>query len=329
MTHTQLKDYELVSLIIPTKNEEKYIGKLLNSLVKQTYPKNKFEVLIFDGLSNDKTLNIIKKYKNKLNIKVFKNPKIKQVFAFNEGIKKSKAKYVFIVGAHSRLDKNFIKKSVETFKRIKKEEKKLAGVGGYSEKTHDTNFSKFVGLLYSSLLSGVSSYGYSKKPGFRKTVVFALYNKEILKKINGFDEDFIIGQDGELNLRLNKYGYKLYYNPNIKSYYYSRNSLRKFVKQSFNYGIVKGMCIRSGYLNPLWFASLGLILTELLALLRIKLFIYLFLLYIVTTILASLEILSRKKNLLALLLPFGFLFFHNIIGLGFLKGLIKGRRSFR
>ena len=329
MTHTQLKDYDFVSLIIPTKNEEEYLTRFLNSLVKQTYPKDKFEVLIFDGLSTDRTLEIVNKYKNKLNIRVFKNKKIRQVFAFNEGIKKAKGDYVFIIGAHTSLDKDFIKNSVRTFEKIKKKEKKLAGVGGYLEKVYENKFGRFVGLLYSSFFSGASTYHYSKKPGFRKTVVYALYDKEIVKKVGSFDEDFITGQDAELNLRLNKKGYKLYHNPEIKSYYYPRSSFKRFLKQSFNYGAAKGILIRVGYINPLWFAPLGLVLTELLALFKIKIFIYLFLFYLFTDVIASLEVLLRKKDWLALLLPFGYIFFHNLLAVGFLKGLIKGRRSFR
>jgi len=218
-------DYELVSIIIPTRNEEKYIGQLLDSLVKQNYPKNKIEVLIFDGMSNDKTTEIVRKYKRKLNIKIFKNKKIKQVFAFNEGIKKAKAKYFFIIGAHSKLDSPF---------------------------------------------AGGSSFRYSLKPGFKKTVVFALYDKEIVKKIGGFDEDFITGQDFELNLRLNKRGYKLYYNPRIISYYYTRNSLGKFIGQNFNYGAVKGMCIRTGYKKIIWWFPLIFLIYEALLVMSLK-----------------------------------------------------------
>jgi glycosyltransferase involved in cell wall biosynthesis len=73
-------------VIIAARNEERHIGQLLDSLVNQTYPKDKFEVLVFDGMSQDSTLQILEKYKAYLDLKIFKNPKIRQVFAFNEGI---------------------------------------------------------------------------------------------------------------------------------------------------------------------------------------------------------------------------------------------------
>ena len=327
-------DYELVSIIIPTRNEEKYIGQLLDSLVKQNYPKNKIEVLIFDGMSNDKTTEIVRKYKRKLNIKIFKNKKIKQVFAFNEGIKKAKAKYFFIIGAHSKLDKNFIRESYETFKTIKKKEPKLAGVGGFIENIYENFISRLVALLWSSPFAGGSSFRYSLKPGFKKTVVFALYDKEIVKKIGGFDEDFITGQDFELNLRLNKRGYKLYYNPRIISYYYTRNSLGKFIEQNFNYGAVKGMCIRTGYKKIIWWFPLIFLIYEALLVMSLKtrffsIMLIPLIIYLTLDIISSLFVLMRRKDPTALLLIIMHPVLHNIVAFGFIKGLIFNKKTFK
>lgn len=45
----------LVSIIIPCRNEEKFIGKCLDSIIAQDYPKDKLEVLVVDGMSEDRT----------------------------------------------------------------------------------------------------------------------------------------------------------------------------------------------------------------------------------------------------------------------------------
>ena len=50
----------LVSIVTPVYNGEKTIGKTIESVINQTY--NKFEMIIVDDLSNDKTVDIIKKY---------------------------------------------------------------------------------------------------------------------------------------------------------------------------------------------------------------------------------------------------------------------------
>lgn len=45
-----------VSIIVSCRNEEKYIWKCLDSIVAQDYPKDKFEVLVVDGMSEDGTI---------------------------------------------------------------------------------------------------------------------------------------------------------------------------------------------------------------------------------------------------------------------------------
>jgi len=79
-------DEPFVSIIVPTRNEEKYIGQCLKSLASQTYPKDKFEVIIVDGLSEDKTLQVVKSFSEKLCLRILENSKKVQVFGLNLGI---------------------------------------------------------------------------------------------------------------------------------------------------------------------------------------------------------------------------------------------------
>ncbi|MBE7447189.1 MAG: glycosyltransferase [Planctomycetia bacterium] len=66
----------LVSIIIPCRNEEKFISKCLDSIIAQDYPKDRIEVLVVDGKSNDKTRNVLKDYTDKYSfIKTLDNPK--------------------------------------------------------------------------------------------------------------------------------------------------------------------------------------------------------------------------------------------------------------
>lgn len=80
---------ELVSIIIATYNSEKTLKLCLESVKKQTYPKNKIETLVIDGGSTDKTLNIAKKYK----CKIVNNPKKEPIAAKHIGLLNAKGKY--------------------------------------------------------------------------------------------------------------------------------------------------------------------------------------------------------------------------------------------
>ena len=321
-----------VSVIIPTLNEERYIGKCLESFVNQTYSKDKFEVLVFDGLSTDNTVNIVKNFSGKINLRIFENRKVKHVFALNEGIKQARGNFFVIVGGHSFVERDFLEKSVNTFIKVRESEPRLAAVGGSIEIVCENSFARLVSLLFNSPFSGASGFWYSAKPSFVKTVAFGFYDKQIVEEVGCFDEDMIKGQDFELNLRLSKYGYKLYYDPDIKSYYYARSNFKGFLKQAFDNGAAKGLCIRKGYFNVLWFIPLGFVLYQLFLFgsFLCNLWMWLFapfVFYWILNLLFSLN--APRKTREKVFRPIMFWILHNFTGIGFLAGLTIGKRMFQ
>lgn len=325
-------EHPFVSVIIPTRNEEKYIRKCLDSLVSQTYPKNRFEVLVIDGMSEDRTLNVVRGFVGKINLRVLENPKVKHVFALNQGIKEAGGDYFIIIGGHSCVENDFIEKNVDLFFSLKEKEPKLAAVGGNLEVVHENSFAKLVSSLHSSPFSGGSSFWYSKNPHFTNTVVFGFYHKGIVEKVGCFDEDMIKGQDFELNLRLLKKGYKLFCSPEIKAYYCARSSFSRFLKQSFDNGAVKGLCIRKGYFNIIWLVPLAFVLYQLLLFaglfvqsfeLLVALFAP-FVAYWIITVLVSLQLVRKRGR--SLFLPIMFWILHNVTGIGFLAGTVLGKK---
>ena len=88
-----------ISIIVPCRNEEKFISECLNSLLNQDYPKNKIEILVMNGMSTDSTSKILKKYQKKYPmIKEIKNKNMYTPFAINLGIKKSTGSVIFWTG---------------------------------------------------------------------------------------------------------------------------------------------------------------------------------------------------------------------------------------
>jgi glycosyltransferase involved in cell wall biosynthesis len=107
----------LVSIIIPTYNEEKDIGKCIVSLKKQSYsPK---EIIIVDDGSNDKTLEIIKKFQD---IKIFKQEHGGPALARNFGAKNSKGKILIFVDADMTFNRDYLKYLIEPIIDDKKKE---------------------------------------------------------------------------------------------------------------------------------------------------------------------------------------------------------------
>ena len=81
-----------VAVIIPTLNEERYIEQCINSILYQTYPFDKMDIMIVDGGSIDNTRFIVNQMSLTMpNVRLIDNPKRIQSAAFNIGVKNSDA----------------------------------------------------------------------------------------------------------------------------------------------------------------------------------------------------------------------------------------------
>lgn len=103
----KVQSQELISVIIPVYNVEKYLARCLNSIVKQTY-KNLEIILVNDG-STDNSEDIIKKYEKKDNrIKYIKQKNSGLSSARNTGIKNSYGNYLSFIDGDDYVNVHFI-----------------------------------------------------------------------------------------------------------------------------------------------------------------------------------------------------------------------------
>src|SRR3990172_113240 len=93
------KSYPIISVIIPTLNEEKNIKRCLSSIFRQTYPKKRLEVIIVDDSSTDKTVNIAKKYPVKIIVHNNKHGEIGKMIGFRN----ASGKYAIYIDADVEL----------------------------------------------------------------------------------------------------------------------------------------------------------------------------------------------------------------------------------
>ena len=97
-----------VSVIIPVYNHEKYIARCLRSITSQSLNKNDYEIIVIDDGSTDKTPKAIKPFLRE--IKLIKNKKNKGLpNALNQGIKKSRSKYIVRLDADDYVNQEFLK----------------------------------------------------------------------------------------------------------------------------------------------------------------------------------------------------------------------------
>lgn len=316
-----------VTIIVPCRNEEKYIEKCLNSLVRLDFPKDELEIIICDGKSTDKTVEIvnlfIKKYPY---IKIFDNEKKIAPSAMNIGIKNSKGKFITRVDGHSEVFPDFIIKSLEELEK----NPSLGCVGGFLINEYEDHNSKVISYAMSSSFGVGSAYFRTgEKDGYVDTVAFGTYRKEVFDKIGLFDEELVRNQDDELNFRVIKEGFKIFLKRDINAKYYVRASFKKLFKQYFQYGYWKVYVNKKHstvttirQLVPLFFVIyliLGIILS-LFSKLIFTIFISILLLY---TILAFIFAYKKTKNILEIFkVVYSFIILHTSYGFGYLNGLL-------
>lgn len=226
-----------ISIVIPCRNEEAYISKCLDSILRCQYDKLNIQVLVCDGMSDDKTAEIIKSYSNEFPfIHYLENKQKTTPHALNLGLRYLPFDIGIILGAHAEIYTDYITNCLRAFEA----QPEAACVGGIIENVNENEASEAIGLAMSSVFGvGNAHFRTGTKSGFVDTVAFGAYKKEVFEVCGYFDEDLVRNQDDEFNYRLLKHGFKIWLEPSVKSKYYVRASFSKLNKQYYQYGYWK------------------------------------------------------------------------------------------
>lgn len=106
---------DLVSIIVPVHNSEKYIEKCLNSIINQTY-KN-IEIIVIENGSTDNSLEILKDYKDKIKLEILKEPGLSK--ARNKGLELSNGEYIAFVDSDDTIEPTMIEELINNLKENK------------------------------------------------------------------------------------------------------------------------------------------------------------------------------------------------------------------
>lgn len=217
-----MKNNLTVSVIIPTKNSSKTIGKTLESIKAQTFKD--FEIIIVDNSSIDNTKSISLKYTDKI---YNKGPE--RSTQRNFGAKKSAGKYLLFLDSDMALDKKAIKEAVDIFENNLK-----IGALIIPEKSIGKGFWGKCKMLEKSFCEGVPWLEAAR-----------IYRRNVFEEVKGFDTKLISGEDWDLSNRVKKKtglsridSYVTHNEGDVslistvkKKYYYSRH-ISKYISKS-------------------------------------------------------------------------------------------------
>lgn len=324
-----------VSIIIPCRNEELFIRECLDSLLAQTYPSRKVEIIVVDGQSEDTTRAIVQGYqKNHPFITLINNVKKVIPSGMNNGIKAAKGEIIMKIDAHSTYPPDYVSRCVEALDRHNAD-----NVGGIiiTKPANRTLRARAIALCLSHWF-GVGSSPFRKgetaeRPKEVDTVAFGCYPKNVFKKVGLYNEHLIRSSDMELNMRVRDKGGKILLIPNIFAYYYASATFSSFLRHNVADGIwaiypikfIKRFLLPRHLIPFLFiFAILSLAITSFLSPAFFPLLLTLLLTYIIVAFIASFEIALREKSIsLFFLTTVAFLIRHVGYGVGSFVGIAK------
>ncbi|UVT16976.1 MAG: glycosyltransferase family 2 protein [Nitrospira sp.] len=233
-----------VSIIMPCRNEVKDIRSCLESVVESDYPKDRLELLVVDGQSDDGTRDIIDNFSKQYPwIRLLDNDRRITPAALNIGICAARGRIVMRMDGHTVYPSDYVSKLIDWSERTEAD-----NVGGIciTRPANDTPKAHAIavglshpwGVGNSHFRIGVTA------PKWVDHVPFGCYRREVFDKIGLFDERLIRNQDDELNHRLIRHGGRVLLVPEIVSYYTARDSLKKLWVMYYQYGYYKPFAVR-------------------------------------------------------------------------------------
>jgi len=324
---------KFVSIILPCRNEEKYIEKCIQSLINNQSPDFQLEILIIDGMSTDKTVEIATNYCRQFSfIKLLHNADKTVPYAMNLGIVHAEGDFIVRVDAHASYPENYISTLVNNLISLD------ADNVGFPCKT-DVLTKNRKTLAIREVLSNRFGVGNALfRIGIEKvtqadTVPFGCYKKSVFTRFGLYDTRLARNQDIELNKRIIRGGGKIYLLPNLECVYYARETFSAIAKNNYNNGLWNILTVkytnRMASLSLRHFIPLCFILSLILPLFLS--FLYLPLLWIAVwssshylgllTIICTRLAINKKLNFFYLL--WSFIVLHFSYGFGSLIGIFK------
>jgi succinoglycan biosynthesis protein ExoA len=230
-----IENPELISIIIPTLNEEGYIAKAIEEL---SLSDDDYEILVVDGLSTDRTKEIVLEIALcNPKVRYIENPRRIQAAAINIGAREAHplAKAFVQADAHCGYPTDFCRKIVNAMR----ENQATSAVVPMLTIGEETPFQTAVALAQNSRLgNGGSAHRCSgTQSGLVDHGHHAAFDKTFFLEKGGYDEDFPINHDGEYDVRTAKEGAKVWMAADCAIRYFPRKSLRALSKQYFRYGL--------------------------------------------------------------------------------------------
>jgi glycosyltransferase involved in cell wall biosynthesis len=323
-----------VSVMVPCRNEARFIAGCLESIVGNGYPADRLEVFVVDGMSTDDTRRQVESFATRFpNVRLIVNERRVTPVALNLAIREANGEYLLWMSAHSSYEPGYIQRCVEHAERFQADN--TGGAIVTVPRDHTLAAPYIIAALTNPFGVGGSRFRLMPdEPLWTDTVFGGCYRRDVFERIGLFNEALARGQDMEFNLRLRRAGLRTLLVPSIRSSYYARTRVGEFVRHNWTNGMwavlpwlhASHAPVAWRHLVPLAFVATTTVAVGLAVSARHAWWLLAFIgmAYLVSAGVASLQVARRQRQWThAVFLPPVFLLLHLSYGSGSLWGLLR------
>jgi len=234
-----------VSIIIPCYNEQRTIKPLLDGLLDQSFPAENMEVVIADGGSNDGTQAAIAEWQAahpELQVVLIEEHTHSIPAALNSAIKASHGEFIVRLDAHSKPQNEYVARSVAALENGLGQN--VGGVWDIQPGSENWIGRSIAAAAGHPIGVGDARYRFTDQAGIVDTVPFGAFRRDLIDRIGFYDETLLANEDYEFNVRVRESGGKVWLDPQIRSAYFARQSLKTLARQYWRYGYWKRQMLR-------------------------------------------------------------------------------------
>lgn len=229
-----------VSVVIPCRNEVRFIAACLGGVDAFKYPTGLIEVEVVDGVSTDGTRDILASWAaSRPHRHMLDNPRRTAAAAMNVGITAATGDVVVRLDAHAKYPADYVRSCVDALV-----ETGAAIVGGPIQTLPDGN-----GAMPAAIAAAVSSrfgvggtafrVGVVRRPVPVDIVPFGCFRRSLTESVGWYDESMLRDEDADFCFRVTAQGGRVLLCPEIRSEYIARRRLWQLGVQYFLYGFYK------------------------------------------------------------------------------------------
>lgn len=224
---------------MPVLNERAYLRRAVETVLAQDVAAPT-ELILALAPSTDGTTELARELAADERIVLVDNPEADIPIGLNRAIRAGRYPTIVRVDAHSELEPGYTRRALETLDRVG-----AANVGGVMKADGRTPFQRAVARAYNSPIGlGGGAYHGGTQEGEAESAYLGVMRRDVLNEVGLFDETIRRGEDWELNLRIRRAGYRVWFDPTLAVTYWPRESWTRLVRQFSATGRWRGELVR-------------------------------------------------------------------------------------